>query len=89
VAGSPVPEDVILTVLPGGAGELLHLGTRFFYALNATGVTVWRLLEAGSEDPDALARAVAERFAGVTVEAARADVEALLADLRAEGLLRG
>lgn len=80
--------EVILTELHEGTGVLLHLGTKFYYALNRTGVLVWKLVSSGEAvDADGLARALADRFAGTTVERARADVDALLAELRAEGLL--
>jgi hypothetical protein len=79
---------VILTELQDGTGVLLHLGTKFYFALNRTGVVAWKLLAAGeAADAAQLAAALVDRFAGVTVERAAADVEALLAELRAEGLL--
>jgi hypothetical protein len=37
--------DVILTELGDGMGVLLHLGTKFYYTLNATGVAAWKALE--------------------------------------------
>lgn len=84
---SPRP-DVILTVLQDGTGVLLHLGTKFYFALNATGVAVWRLLESGEATaPEDLARRLVERFAGVTYEDALRDVNELVAELRAEDLL--
>jgi hypothetical protein len=80
--------DVILTPLADGTGVLLHLGTKFYFALNATGVVVWEALAAGEPaDADRLADLLAERFSGVDRATARADVEALLRDLAAEGLL--
>jgi hypothetical protein len=81
------PPDVILTELQDGTGVLLHLGTKFYYALNRTGVAVWKLVERGVVAPDALAREIAAGFDGVSEAQARADVAALLAELRAEGLL--
>ncbi len=83
----PAPvADVILTELEDGTGVLLHLGTKFYYALNRTGVAVWKLLASGHSDPDELAREVAARFGGVTEAQARSDIRALLSELRAEGL---
>lgn len=88
---SPTPRpDVILTELPDGTGVLLHLGTKFYYALNATGVAIWKALEEGEPaSPEALARGLVDRFAGVSLEEARTDVESLLAELRAEDLIPG
>lgn len=88
MSAAPPRPDVILTELQDGTGVLLHLGTKFYYALNATGVVTWKLLDSGAAaDPDALARQLVARFEGVSVDDARRDVESLLAELRAEDLL--
>jgi hypothetical protein len=79
--------DVLFTELNDGTGVLLHLGTKFYFALNRTGTSAWKLLAAGNADADALARALASRFAGAALESIKADVEALLADLAAESLV--
>jgi hypothetical protein len=80
--------DVILTELPDGTGVLLHLGTKFYYALNRTGVATWKMLEHGEARSAAdVAQLLAERFSGVRVEDARRDAEALLSELLAERLL--
>jgi hypothetical protein len=80
--------DVLLTELQDGTGVLLHLGTKFYFVLNRTGVAVWKLLaDGGVEGPEALARGLVERFAGASVDAVRADIDALVAELRAEGLV--
>lgn len=85
---APGRPDVILTVLQDGTGVLLHLGTKFYFALNATGVVAWKLLESGEASaPEDLARRLVERFAGVAYDDALRDVNALLAELRAEDLL--
>jgi hypothetical protein len=83
------PSDVILTELEDGTGVLLHLGTKFYYVLNRTGVAVWKSLGAGVADPGELARGIVAAFEGVTEEQARADVVSLLSELRAEGLAPG
>jgi hypothetical protein len=80
--------DVILTRLADGTGVLLHLGTKFYFALNASGVVVWEALAAGQPvDADRLAELLVERFSGVDRAEAHADVDALLRELAAEGLL--
>jgi hypothetical protein len=80
--------DVILTELQDGTGVLLHLGTKFYYALNATGVVAWKALQGGrASGPEDVAREVAARFAGITADEARRDVERLVSELAAEGLL--
>lgn len=79
--------DVLLTELADGTGVLLHLRTKFYYALNRTGVAVWKLLAAGrGATAEALAAALAEEFEG-TPAGARGDVEELLRELLDEGLL--
>jgi hypothetical protein len=80
--------EVILTKLADGTGVLLDLGTKFYFSLNRTGVVVWEALASGEPaDPDALADLLVARFSGVGRGEARADVDALLRELAAEGLL--
>ena len=82
--------NVILTEMKDGSGMLLDLQTRFYFTLNATGVAAWKLLASGeATTPRALAERIAREFDAPSVEAVEADVEALLADLDAEGLLAG
>ena len=87
--GALVPDpDVILTELRDGTGVLLHLGTKFYYALNATGVVTWKRLAAGgAAGAEEMVRAIAQRLLGRRSRVARRDVEALLRELAAEGLL--
>jgi hypothetical protein len=86
-APRPSP-DVILTRLADGTGVLLHLGTKFYFALNASGVVVWEALASGQPaDADTLADLLVARFSGVERAEARADAEDLLRELAAEGLL--
>lgn len=88
MATSRTSPDILLTKLADGSGVLLHLRTKFYYALNQTGVVAWEAL-AGREpaDPEAIVELLVERFDGIDRARARADLEALLADLEAEGLL--
>jgi hypothetical protein len=79
-------EDVVLTELKDGTGVLLHLGTKFYFALNATGVMAWKLLEPGARDADELAERLALRFPEQDAAAVRTDVAALVSELVAEGL---
>lgn len=80
--------DIVLTRLGDGTGVLLHLGTKFYYTLNRTGVVAWEeISRAQRADPDAIADVLVARFAGVDRTDARADAEALVRELEAEGLL--
>lgn len=82
--------DVLLTELSDGTGVLLHLDTKFYFALNRTGVAAWKLLSSGTIDgAEPLARALCERFAGAAIDAVRADVASLLSELSAESLILG
>jgi len=65
---------------------ILHAGTKDYFRLNATGQTVWRLIERGLE-LDEMVAAVVEEYE-VSPEAARADVLRLLDELRAAGLVQ-
>lgn len=80
--------DVLLTRLADGTGVLLHLGTKFYYTLNRTGVAAWEALSgAGHADRDAIVETLVARFSGADGGRVRADVESLLRELEAEGLL--
>jgi hypothetical protein len=84
----PSPE-VLLTRLSDGTGVLLHLGTKFYYTLNRTGVVVWEAISKanGGADREAIVEALVVAFSGVERGEAEADVDALLGELEAEGLL--
>jgi hypothetical protein len=80
--------DVILTELRDGTGVLLHLGTKMYFALNATGVVAWKALASGeAADIEQVTRIIVARFAGAEPGAVRRDVEALVEELTREGLL--
>ena len=82
--------DVILTEMRDGSGVLLDLRSRFYFTLNETGVAAWKLIASGeATTARALAERIARDFDAPSVEVVEADVEALLAELAAEGLLAG
>lgn len=64
------------------AGEvvILHLDTKRYYRLNATGAEVWKGIEAG-EDRDGLVTRLVQEFT-VEREMAATEVDRLLARLR-------
>jgi hypothetical protein len=84
----PLPHpQVLFTEIDDGIGVLLHLDTKFYYTLNASGVVVWKVLRDGGA---ASVSAIAERLAAefrVASDEARGDVIALLDELRADGLV--
>jgi hypothetical protein len=77
--------NVLLTELQDGTGVLLHLDTKFYFALNRTGMVTWRVIEKGATLEDVSASLV-ERFE-IDEPRARRDVEALLHELGAEDLI--
>jgi hypothetical protein len=79
--------DVVLTELQDGSGVLLHLQTRYYFTLNASGVQVWKLLGAGARDPAELATGLSAAFPDAEPNRVRADIDALLADLTRESLV--
>jgi len=85
----PVPNpDVLFTEIDDGSGVLLHLETKFYYTLNPTAVTVWKALRDGSAPSiAAIAARVAAEFR-VEPEVAARDIDAVLADLVADGLVK-
>jgi len=81
--------SVVLTEMRDGTGVLLDLDTKFYFSLNRSGLVAWHaLVAAGSAGAGtaALVDALCERFE-VGAEQARGDVEALLGELRQEGLV--
>ena len=79
-----VPKDVMAAHLAGEA-VLLHLGTKAYFKLNDTAAEAWKGMEAG-EDEDGVVRRLVGTF-DVTAETARAELQALAAELRSRGLL--
>jgi hypothetical protein len=83
-----VSPDVILTEIGDGTGVLLHVGTKFYFTLNATGVAVWKTLaeaSAAGAPVTTLADALHRRFE-VDADVAARDLEPLLQELLAEDL---
>jgi hypothetical protein len=81
--------DVILTELGDGMGVLLHLGTKFYYTLNATGVAAWKALELGSAAGltlEAVATHLSRTFQ-VDADTAARDVAPVLTEMLDEGLI--
>ena len=79
--------QVLFTELDDGTGVLLHLDTKFYYTLNPTAVLVWKALQSGSKESIA---AIAERIVKefrVERDVAERDVETLLQDMLAGGLV--
>lgn len=77
--------DVVLSEMQDGTAVLLHLRTKFYFTLNATGLFCWNQLEQGVEG-DRLPSLLAARFQ-VDEATARRDVSALLQQLTDEELL--
>jgi hypothetical protein len=82
----PNPQ-VVLTEMRDGTAVLLHLETRFYFTLNATGVFVWKLLASDKAWDRASLTAQLTREFEVDEGTASADVSALLDALCAEELL--
>jgi hypothetical protein len=83
----PVPHpQVLFTQIDDGTGVLLHLETKFYFTLNATGVVVWKALTDRVASVDAIAERLAKEFK-VEPGVARQDVTAVLDSLKADGLL--
>lgn len=72
--------DVLFTELSDGTGVLLHLQTKFYFTLNATGVIVWKSLASGETSAEAIASAIARAFR-VDTDTAERDVARMLTEL--------
>ncbi len=77
--------DVILTEVGDGTAVLLHLVTKFYYTLNATGLAAWKALDEGAT-LDAIASRITHKFR-IDAETAARDVEPILKELVVEGLV--
>ena len=84
----PVPDPaVVFTPLVDGA-VLLDTSREQYFGLNGVGARIWTLLPT-SRSLDELCSTLATEFDGATSEGIRGDVETLLAELAAAGLLSG
>ena len=86
-ARMPVPNPkVLFTEIDDGTGVLLHLDTKFYYTLNATGALVWKAISGRAPTSvDAIAERLAREFR-VEREVAERDVAAILETLVGDGL---
>ena len=83
----PIASPDVLAAHLAGEAVLLHMGSKRYYRLNATGAEVWRGLEAG-EGVDAIVARLRMLFE-VSEAEARAETERFCASLgRAELLAR-
>lgn len=64
---------------------LLHAGTKEYFRLNETGQAIWKLLEKGT-DVDGMVASMIETY-DVAPDIARSEVDRLLGELEAAGLL--
>jgi hypothetical protein len=82
---SPRPAADVVARRLGDSAVLVRLSTNRIYELNDTGARLWELLEQGTT-PDLAVTTLAEEFDAPRDEIAR-DVDALIRDLTAQGLL--
>jgi hypothetical protein len=80
-------DKCLLTELADGTGVILHLETKFYYTLNATGVEVWKAIAAGAKTEQDVVAKIVEQFE-VDAEVASTDIASVLSMMRAEGLVR-
>lgn len=78
--------DVVDTALDGDETVLLHLGTKRYFSLNATGSVIWRALKEGLT-PDEMSGELHRRY-DVSAELASQSVSALLQALEEQHLIR-
>ena len=79
-------DDVVVTALDGGEAVLLHLGSRKYFTLNATGLAIWHGLDEGLTVAE-----VSERLSkdyGISRERALASVTRLLSELHDTALVQ-
>ena len=76
--------DVVDTELDGNETVLLHLGTKRYFSLNATGSVIWRAVKAG-RTRDEIVRELVQRY-DVSPEKASRSVTTLLDALQEQRL---
>jgi len=76
----------LLTELDDGTGVVLNIESKFYFTLNSTAVVVWKELASGARTRAELASSLVSAFEVGEAEAA-ADVELLMTELLAEGLV--
>lgn len=77
----------MMTPLHDGTGVVLHLDTKVYFTLNATGVAVWQVIAAGDAPTvQGIAERLVESFE-VEFPTALVDAAAIVDELLAEGLL--
>ena len=81
-----VHPDVVATELDGHETVLLHLGTKRYFSLNATGSVIWRALKEGLAADD-IGRQLQRQY-DVSAERAGQSVTTLLDALLEQGLVR-
>jgi hypothetical protein len=81
-----VNDRCLLTELDDGSGVVLHLDTKFYYTLNASGVVVWKGIKAGARDRAGAAKLLEREFE-VDEATAQRDLATVLDYMLAEGLL--
>lgn len=79
------PGEQIAAEVIDGEAVIINLATGIYYSLDGAGGQAWALLAAG-HDASAAARTIADACR-IPVDVVRPDVDALLAELVAEGLL--
>ena len=77
--------EVLMTELPDGESVLLDLRTEAYFGLNELGTAVWGVLSDGG-DIDALVSRTSNDT-GVDTTVIRADIDALIGELSARGLV--
>lgn len=78
--------EVIFKSLPDGA-VLFHPVQEVYYGLNTVGEQIWKLLPPASDSVEQICAELGGRYPAVEADVLRRDIEELLADLRANGLV--
>lgn len=81
----PSRDEIVSKVLDGEA-IMINLAKGIYYSLDGTGGRIWELLEDG-RSADEIAAVIASEF-DVMGERAQVDVNCILRELQAEGILR-
>ncbi|TVP55511.1 MAG: PqqD family protein [Gemmatimonadales bacterium] len=83
----PSPRGSVIFKQMDDGAVLYCTDTEAYFGLNPVGVTIWRFLETGATEPEALLNAVHNAFPDAPAGDVRGDVMEFLDELREAGLV--
>jgi hypothetical protein len=83
----PRPHPAVISKPVSEGTVLLHTDTEIYFGLNRVGAQIWELLGGPAADLDTVLESLSSTYPDVDPEVLRADIEALVEQLKDNGLL--